>query len=281
MEEDGRLLPLLCGLSKRYVGQDYNVNKANIGTVTADMIEMLSKKSFPLCMQNVHQHLRREHHMRHHARLQYGLFLKSIGLTMEEAMKYFRMEFTKGMDNDAFDKKYSYGIRYNYGKEGGKKSYSAMSCMKIIMNNTPAVGDAHGCPFRHFESEFLKQRMSNNGLNKDGVEQVMKYVKGGHCQVACAKYFELSHGIGDNAEVEMVIQHPNQYYELSQKHLKGGGKAPATPRGVKIVSSQAGTPSQGSQPAIKQEPLDTTMDDDMGLTQEDMQALDKELSVSS
>ena len=28
-------------------------------------------------------------------------FFQSIGLTLEEAMKYFRMEFTKGMDNDA------------------------------------------------------------------------------------------------------------------------------------------------------------------------------------
>ena len=34
-----------------------------------------------------------------------------------------------------------------------------------------------GCPFRHFESEFLKQRMSNNGLNKDGVEQVSFHSK--------------------------------------------------------------------------------------------------------
>ena len=50
----------------------------------------------------------------------------------------------------------------------------------------------------------------------------MKYAKGGHCQVACAKYFELSHGISDGGtEVEMVIQHPNQYFENSQKLLKG------------------------------------------------------------
>ena len=43
-----------------------------------------------------------------------------------------------------FDKRYSYGIRYNYGKEGQKKDYSPFACMKIIMNNAPATGDAHG-----------------------------------------------------------------------------------------------------------------------------------------
>ena len=50
----------------------------------------------------------------------------------------------------------------------------------------------------------------------------MKYTKGGHCQVACAKYFELVHGISDSSsEVEMFIQHPNQYFENSQKLING------------------------------------------------------------
>ncbi|KAI8787471.1 DNA primase large subunit, partial [Biomphalaria glabrata] len=40
MEEDGRLLPMLCGLSKRYLGQDYGVKKQNVGVVTAEMIEL-------------------------------------------------------------------------------------------------------------------------------------------------------------------------------------------------------------------------------------------------
>jgi len=281
MEEDGRLLPMLCGLSKRYLGQNYDV-KQNVGVVTADMIDTLSKKSFPLCMQNLHIHLRQNHHLKHFGRMQYGLYLKGIGLSLEEAMKYFRMEFTKSMDVDTFDKRYSYGIRYNYGKEGQKKDYSPFACMKIIMNNAPATGDAHGCPFRHFESEFLKQRISNQGLSKDGVESVMKYAKGGHCQVACAKYFELSHGISDGGtEVEMVIQHPNQYFENSQKLLKGPARPISTPRSVKIVSSQQSQPSTPSTPVsskksqIKPEPIeDESMDDDMGLSQEELDALD-------
>jgi hypothetical protein len=40
LEEDGRLLPMLCGLSRRYVGQDYG-NKKPVGEITADMIDMV------------------------------------------------------------------------------------------------------------------------------------------------------------------------------------------------------------------------------------------------
>lgn len=280
MEEDGRLLPMLSGLSKRYLGQDYSVRKTNVGAITADMIDMLSKKSFPLCMQNIHIAMKQNHHLRHGSRLQYGLFLKGIGLPLEEALKLFRTEFTKGMDVDTFDKKYSYGIRYNYGKEGKKTDYTPFGCMKIIMNNPPATGDAHGCPFRHFDTDFLKQRITSNGVSKDGVEIIMKYTKGGHCQVACAKYFELMHGISDSSnEVEMTIQHPNQYFEHSQKLLTGTGKAPVTPRGVKVVnSSQSSTFSQ-SNVEVKQEQMDEDLDADMGLTQEDLENLDQDISL--
>ncbi|CAG5118444.1 unnamed protein product [Candidula unifasciata] len=274
MEEDGRLLPMLCGLSKRYLGQDYGVRQHNVGVVTADMIEMLSKKSFPLCMQNIHAALKQNHHLRHGSRLQYGLFLKGIGLSLDEAMKFFRTEFTKSMDVDTFDKKYSYGIRYNYGKEGKKTDYTPFGCMKIIMNNPPAAGDSHDTLIQR----FLKQRISTFGLPKEGVDVIMKYTKGGHCQVACAKFFELTHGISDSSsEVEMFIQHPNQYFENSQKLLNGPAKPPSTPRGVKIVSSQTGTPkSSGSETSIKSEPADTA-DPMMTFSEEELQALDDEM----
>ncbi len=55
--------------------------------------------------------------------LQYGLFLKGIGLSLQDAIRFFRGEFTRGpVDVDKFDKEYVYGIRYNYGQEGKKVS---------------------------------------------------------------------------------------------------------------------------------------------------------------
>lgn len=56
----------------------------------------LSGKSFPLCMRHLHKALRENHHLRHGGRMQYGLFLKGIGLTLEQALQFWRSEFVKG-----------------------------------------------------------------------------------------------------------------------------------------------------------------------------------------
>ncbi len=49
----------------------------------------------PLCMRNLAQKLSEVHHLRHAGRIQYGLFLKGIGLGLEEALIYWAGEFSK------------------------------------------------------------------------------------------------------------------------------------------------------------------------------------------
>lgn len=51
-------------------------------------------------MRQIHVRLRQDHHLRHGARMQYGLFLKGIGLSLEDALAFWRAEFTKKMDSD-------------------------------------------------------------------------------------------------------------------------------------------------------------------------------------
>ena len=48
----------------------------NKGKITADLVDPLSQRSFPLCMQFLHQDLKRNHHLKYGGRIQYGLFLK-------------------------------------------------------------------------------------------------------------------------------------------------------------------------------------------------------------
>lgn len=76
LEEDTRVLPMLSALSKRYIGEDYGAREVLTDQVRADQVDSLAKTSFPPCMQNLHQSLRRDHHLRHGGRMQYGLFLK-------------------------------------------------------------------------------------------------------------------------------------------------------------------------------------------------------------
>jgi DNA primase large subunit len=44
--------------------------------VTADMVDSLAKRHFPACQYNLWKRLKMDRHLKHHARLQFGLFLK-------------------------------------------------------------------------------------------------------------------------------------------------------------------------------------------------------------
>ncbi|XP_061316542.1 DNA primase large subunit isoform X2 [Pezoporus flaviventris] len=219
IQSDERLQPLLNHLSHSYVGPDYSVQK-NTGKISLDQVDALSVRSFPLCMRQLHKALRDNHHLRHGGRMQYGLFLKGIGLTLEQALEFWKKEFIRGkVDTDKFDKGYAYSIRHNYGKEGKRTDYTPYSCMKIIMSNPPSQGDYHGCPFRHSDPELLKQKLQSYKIAPSGITQILELVKGMHYQLACQKYFELTHYVDDTG---FSLNHPNQYFTESQRLLNGG-----------------------------------------------------------
>uniref|UniRef100_A0A8D0BYW3 DNA primase large subunit n=1 Tax=Salvator merianae TaxID=96440 RepID=A0A8D0BYW3_SALMN len=216
VQSDERLQPLLSHLSHAYVGPDYSTEK-NTGKISLEQIDALSIKSFPPCMRQLHKALRDNHHLRHGGRMQYGLFLKGIGLTLEQALQFWKSEFIRGkVDADKFDKGYAYSIRHNYGKEGKRTDYTPFSCMKIIMSNPPGQGDYHGCPFRHSDPELLKQKLQSYQISPTGISQILDLVKGMHYQLACQKYFELTHDVN---EIGFSLNHPNQYFAESQQLL--------------------------------------------------------------
>ncbi|XP_054425514.1 DNA primase large subunit [Pteronotus mesoamericanus] len=232
VQSDERLQPLLNHLSHSYTGQDYNT-QGNVGKISLDQIDSLSTKSFPPCMRQLHKALRENHHLRHGGRMQYGLFLKGIGLTLEQALQFWKQEFIRGkMDPDKFDKGYSYNIRHSFGKEGKRTDYTPFSCMKIILNNPPGQGDYHGCPFRHSDPELLKQKLQSYKIAPAGINQILDLVKGTHYQVACQKYFEMIHNVDDCG---FSLNHPNQFFIESQKILNGG-------KDIKKESIQPETP---------------------------------------
>uniref|UniRef100_A0ABI7X2D4 DNA primase large subunit n=1 Tax=Felis catus TaxID=9685 RepID=A0ABI7X2D4_FELCA len=218
VQSDERLQPLLNHLSHSYTGQDYST-QGNAGKISLDQIDSLSTKSFPPCMRQLHKALRENHHLRHGGRMQYGLFLKGIGLTLEQALQFWKQEFIRGkMDPDKFDKGYSYNIRHSFGKEGKRTDYTPFSCMKIILTNPPGQGDYHGCPFRHSDPELLKQKLQSYKISPDGISQILDLVKGTHYQVACQKYFEMTHNVDDCG---FSLSHPNQFFFESQRILTG------------------------------------------------------------
>jgi len=96
MDEDNRLAPILHHLSQSFVAPDAGYSESSsIGDITvptAASIDALSQH-FPLCMQNVHRELRKNSHLKHFGRLQYTLFLKGIGLSLQECIVFWRKSF--------------------------------------------------------------------------------------------------------------------------------------------------------------------------------------------
>ncbi|CAH0548532.1 unnamed protein product [Brassicogethes aeneus] len=217
--DDDRINSLLSNIHNTYTGQNYTV-QTDTEAINPAEIDNYSKKHFPMCMRTIHDVLRTAHHVKHFSRLQYGLFLKGIGLIYENAMEFWRQEFTKAMDQDKFDKSYLYNFKHQFGKVGNMTNYSPYSCMKIIMNNV-GPGEHHGCPFKHWDPSILKTKLNDYGVNSEAINTINDLVCQGHYQIACTRYFEATH----NQAPQNTISHPNQYFEES-KNIGKENKAP-------------------------------------------------------
>jgi len=255
LEEDRRLVSLLQNMDKRYTGEDFGANKSG-DRVTPDQVMKMADTHFPMCMQSLHNTLMTQHHLKYKARIQYGLFLKGIGMTLEDSIKFWRTELTKRgeVDVDKFEKEYAYGIRYNYGKEGKKKNWQPHDCMRIIMDNVGS-GETHGCPFRHHEGKILKKELEK-GLKPGDLDAIMKKVNEGHFQVACGMHFSALHA---RDLTTGTTNHPNQWY-LESRNMLGNQENANGPGGIKIKTTHVAVFNK-DKPNVEKTGKDAFMDD--------------------
>lgn len=216
LDEDDRLIPLLNHLSQGFSAtSSYLESEASLrkeGQITASMIDGLVEKHFPLCMKTIHHSLLANHHLRYEARRQYGLFLKWIGLDVEEAVKFWRAHFSNITD-DKFDKEYKYNIRHQYGLEGGRINYKPISCLEIGKGPKPGRSESHGCPYRTFSEENLVTALQQMGItDKQELAKIRSNVEKHHYHVACTRVYELTHKQDKLGE---SITYPNQYFDRS------------------------------------------------------------------
>ncbi|EGN95426.1 hypothetical protein SERLA73DRAFT_94824 [Serpula lacrymans var. lacrymans S7.3] len=228
LDEDTRLVPILDNLSQGFlagVSTEWASAPASGDEIRAEMIDDLAKNHFPMCMRNIHESLMRDRHLKHFGRLQYGLFLKVLGVSIEEAIVFWRKSFS-GITDDKFNKEYKYNIRHSYGLEGKRANYPAKSCQQILVADKPGPSDCHGCPYRHFAPENLESALlssyASHGLSSTDLPAIMHNVKEGHYHVACTRVFEITHASKGVKKGEGVgggesITHPNQYAARSRE----------------------------------------------------------------
>ncbi|KAL1645227.1 DNA primase subunit pri2 [Diplodia intermedia] len=232
LDEDDRLSPILSHLSNNFTAPDttYSSDTAidGLSAPTAASVDALSKH-FPLCMQHLHRTLRQNSHLKHFGRLQYTLFLKGIGLSLEECLIFWRRSF-KLITDEKFNKEYRYNVRHAYGDVGGDanrrgRGYTPYSCQKLTTEPLPGPGQTHGCPYRSFAPENLVSLLQQTGVNDGQVlREVRDDIKRQRYHIACNRVFEWKHkgeikkvkeeGTWGASEMDTIL-HPNEYFKRS------------------------------------------------------------------
>ena len=184
---------------------------------TMNDVDKVAERCFPLCMNNIERHVNRYSHLMH----QVTLFLKSSGLQVEEALKFFQKRYEKRTPIDKFEKEYAYNIRHSYGLEGKRQSYAPYNCEKIINLPVPMGNECHGCPFKNYSEENLRKILNDCNLKDADIEDILSKKKNKEYQVACVKYFEAKFPgkLADGAGI-----HPNKYFNSAMKILKNSNK---------------------------------------------------------
>ncbi|KAK6455277.1 DNA-directed DNA polymerase alpha, DNA primase subunit [Scheffersomyces xylosifermentans] len=228
LDEDDRLLPLLNNLSHNFSSVEYNgfeVDSSLASDINASSIATQAiTKHYPLCASHLQRNMMDNSHLRFTGRQQLALFLKGIGLSIDEAMKFWSYQFTKNptsMTIEKFNKEYRYNIRHTYGLEGARTKYQPWNCANIMAQPKPLKGEYHGCPYRDLGTESLIMSLNEMGIHdQHELNQVMEDVDRRDYTVACTRVFELTHKqqLATQKSFEgMHISHPNLYFDRSRQ----------------------------------------------------------------
>ncbi|XP_064475170.1 uncharacterized protein LOC135389109 [Ornithodoros turicata] len=159
--------------------------------LTAGGIDAVAK-FFPPCMAHHHRRLRTVHRLPHTMRIEYTLFLKEIGLPLDEALKFWSQEYMRTCSKSSScshtwnkdRRRFSYSIRHLYGYEGSRKNYSSHSCRHLQQNAS--------CPLVACSKEELLEHVSYHKQVQD-VEDIWKLCSEGRHLTACQLHQQQVH----------------------------------------------------------------------------------------
>lgn len=209
LNESERLEPILDSMAEFQMAPNRGRASVNTGdSLTSEMLASLEKENyFPLCISNIHRDLIKTGESKFKPRTEYLRFQKHIGLSLDEALKFWRR--SRRCTEEKFKSEYEYYIRHQYGTIGSRIQYRAMSCVEMAKDTDPHV--VCGCAYKSMRPVQLEARLKDlNITDKADLLEIKNYVEQGHYNLACTKVFTLTHPTATtNGE---IIESPVEYF---------------------------------------------------------------------
>jgi DNA primase large subunit len=220
-ETDPRLGPLLNSMgSLTWTQNAVNVEVSDDEKLTLANWQLYSERSFPPCMgELVKQMFVQRKHLKYKGRCQLQPFVKQAGFSLEESKLWWKQAMTQDghVDGSKFDKEYTYGINYTYGKCGNMKEKPCFKCDTVINQPFPSGEEAHGCPFRNNNPENLQSMLRAYNIDEDKQKDILFFAQKHEHQMACKNFFVAKHPGNDGGDMG---NHPIEYYKESVRYWK-------------------------------------------------------------
>jgi DNA primase large subunit len=150
---------------------------------------------FPECMNQLISILNEKGHLGHGERLQLGLFLKKLGMSMEDQKHFWYQQAVDniGLTFEEFDSKVGYTIDHLYGQAGSGTDYEAPKCETIITSYYCAFAQKGVDEIMKRTEMELKEKEKSTKHNQV-LDELMDNIVNNRPRIACAKLFELRYG---------------------------------------------------------------------------------------
>ena len=189
------------------LGKQIHAVSHALGKVNIEDYDLFNRQDiFPQCMLDLYNEVMEKGHLGHQERFQLGLFLKRLGMSIDEQLRFWyeRAVDNIGMTYEQFASSTpGYIIRHMYGMEGGETDYDAPSCSRI-------QGEYY-CTFLHQSVEEIDKSIRKEFKNptrklEDNIRLLESKVIDKKPSEACAVMFNLRYRRGAKP-----IRHPIGY----------------------------------------------------------------------
>eukprot|EP00095_Tigriopus_kingsejongensis_P008314 snap_masked-scaffold871_size86487-processed-gene-0.13 protein:Tk08314 transcript:snap_masked-scaffold871_size86487-processed-gene-0.13-mRNA-1 annotation:"hypothetical protein DAPPUDRAFT_304374" len=180
----------------------------NTSNVTFRSVLQSARVNFPPCFSELFLRLVRGRRLPHDARIGFTLFLKDIGLPLEDSMRFWRHFYSqppKGVVTCSHSwqkdqRKLSYSIKHLYGLVGSRRNYSGHSCSSICQKSVSSPTEVLLCP--QFESAKLLQPDDHENWLRSATRQ---------CQRQLADQIE-------QEPSQVIFAKPSEFFGVKMSH---------------------------------------------------------------